>query len=111
MYKEEVFTKYVSEKLNGKNKLLHKLAVNAAEASEYPGFDAWYTSLNTKLTKERVLKALRLKVRSRASEERGKYYLADWYSDKYLQAAVISMADKAELDFKKIEEYSGLAVK
>jgi len=107
--KEKVFTKYINDNLATDVPLMVKLAVEESDIKHYPNFDAWFLGLKTTLSQEKVLRELRLKVRVRAGEERGRYFLADWYSDKYLQAAVLELAKESDIDLKKVVEYSKLS--
>lgn len=85
---------YVREQIEKNDALFRELAEgDDGDASRYPGFDEFYTSLETKLSKEDVRRWVRYEVRDQISDLRGAVYpgqraLGDSQEDAQLQEAI-----------------------
>lgn len=62
------------------------------ETGKYPGFDAFYGGLDTKLGRDRVRSELRREAR-RKREEEGIVWMADLQSDEVLQRGLVELLD------------------
>lgn len=60
--------------------------------SDHPGFDDWFRTLDTKLTREEVWFWLHLRLRNHASSALGRLLVGDWVVDQQLQRAIVDLA-------------------
>ena len=75
--------------------------------SLYPGFDNFYASIDTVLTKDDVRFLLRNEVRRRVQDDRGAAFPAgDFGEDPMLQEAIRVLFDERGLSYLDIEEYA-----
>ena len=114
LLKKAVFRDYVKKHLPGNEKLFQQLAEgDEGEHSKYPEFDTWYTSLDTKLTKDDVRRWLRYEVRDEISDLRGAVYpgqraMGDPQEDAQLQEAVRTLLQKTGGDIRKVAAYQNV---
>jgi C-terminal peptidase prc len=85
---------YVKEQIEKNDALFRELAEgDDGDSSRYPGFDEFYTGLETKLSKDDVRRWVRYEVRDQISDLRGAVYpgqraLGDSQEDAQLQEAI-----------------------
>ncbi|MBI3098493.1 MAG: S41 family peptidase [Planctomycetes bacterium] len=77
----------------------------------YPGFDAFYAGLKTRLEKDDVRMLLRASVRRQVADERGREYLVDLQQDVQLQRAIVEAMKSASQDIAAVAEYRPFAHK
>jgi C-terminal peptidase prc len=105
------FTRYVEERFDANKKLFYELADDdGRDAQRYPDFEAFKTSLDTHLPDDTLRKLLRVAVRDRVQDDRGRLFvginfLGDWQEDTQLQEAIRSVAEKASVDISGIQGY------
>jgi C-terminal peptidase prc len=105
------FTKYVEDHFDANKKLFYDLADDdGKDAQRYPDFDALKAQLGTHLPDDTLRKLLRVAVRDRVQDDRGRLFvginfLGDWQEDTQLQDAIRSVADKASVDLTGIQSY------
>jgi carboxyl-terminal processing protease len=103
---KKVFEKYLDENFEKNRDLFLELAKNdGRDPSRYPNFDAFYTSLNTKLSREDVWLWLHYRAHTYASNALGKLLVGDWVVDTQLQCAIKTLAATAA-EAKNAAEYS-----
>lgn len=104
-------TKYVDEHFDGNKQLFYALADDdGRDPSRYPDFAEFKASLNTHLPDDTVRKLLRVSVRDRVQDDRGKLFVGinfrgDWQEDAQLQEGIRTVAEKASLDIAGIASY------
>ncbi|MGE0433761.1 MAG: S41 family peptidase [Planctomycetota bacterium] len=109
---------YVAKNFPGNEaKFLALCDYDNLDASAYPGFDEWYASLKTTLSKDDARRLLRLGrtpfrtggLRLACADQRGRDYYQNFQEDPVLQRAITEVAGKLGLDLKKVEQYSHFA--
>jgi C-terminal peptidase prc len=101
---------FVNGLVDADAELVGKLAVSdGRDASRYPGFDAMYEGLKTPLSKDDVRRLLRVEIRRRASDLRGRRFLNDYEEDRQLQRAIYTAAKATGVDLKSIPAYESFA--
>lgn len=111
----EAFKKYVDENYDSNKSLFVGLAEgDAFDEARYPGFDEFYTSLETRLDRNEVRKWLRLHIRYKVCDERkkpfpGNQFYGDFQEDSQLQRAIVELLGKMGRDPKSIPEYARFA--
>jgi carboxyl-terminal processing protease len=114
LLKKAVFRDYVKKYLPPNEALFKQLAEgDEGDCSRYPDFDTWYTSLDTKLTKDDVRRWLRYEVRDEISDLRGAVYpgqraLGDPQEDAQLQEAVRTLLEKRGEDIRQVAAYKNV---
>lgn len=76
----------------------------------YPGFNALYKKLDTKLDKDNVRKVLRLFIRRKVADIRGKAFIIDYQRDRQLQRSILHALKKQgknPRDFKQYKPFAG----
>lgn len=91
--------------------LLGLVETDGFDCSKYPGFDDWFASLKTDLSKEDVRKFLRIKVRTFAQDELAKILPSDFQEDNQLDAAVWVCYQKLGDDLTKVPELQFISKK
>lgn len=85
----KVFDKYLDERFEKHRDLFLELAKDdGRDPSRYPDFDAFYASLDTKLSREDVWLWLHVRTRTYASNALGKLLVGDFVVDAQLQRAI-----------------------
>ncbi len=75
----------------------------------YPGFDAFYASLDTVLPKDDVRFLLRSEVRRRVQDDRGAAFPSgDYGEDPMLQEAIRALYDERGLSYLDVDEYAAV---
>lgn len=87
--------------------LYKQLAISdSADSSKYPGFDAWYESLGTRLSKDDVRFLVRREVRRRVADLQGSAFpRGDYQQDYQLQRAIALILEKLGLDWHDFPEF------
>ncbi len=110
-WQKKVFHKYVDGLLQKHKDLLLQLAENdGRDWKRWPGFEKFYESLNTHLTKNDVRRWVRIVTREKVSDLRGKAWpggriLGDWQEDNQLQAAIRVLLEKIGEKIEDIDAY------
>jgi carboxyl-terminal processing protease len=90
---KKAFDKYLEERFEANRDLFIRLAKDdGRDPSRYPDFDAFYASLDTKLSREDVWLWLHVSTRRFASNALGQLLVGDWIVDAQLQRAVQELA-------------------
>lgn len=106
-----VFDDYVRDHWEASKDVLRELAwLDGRDPSRYPGFDAFYESLRTRLPKQEIRRGLRVAVRRKVSIERGEEILGDLSDDNVLLAGVREVLRRLGEDPETIPEYHSLRV-
>ncbi len=80
--------------------------------AKYPGFDKFYTSLDTKLDRNYVRRLLRTQIRERLQDEKGMAYERDdFQEDSQIQRAIIELLRQIRIDPKSVPQYAHFADK
>lgn len=80
--------------------------------SDWPGFDDFYKSLDTKLTREEVWYWLHVRMRGEVSNEVGRLLVGDWVVDQQLQRAIRDLVERPELTtLRTLPEYQFVVAK
>lgn len=107
-------TAYVRAGLETNKALFTQLAVNdGKDPSRYPGFDELYKSLETKLDRNDVRQIVRLSLRDKVAEDRGKMFpgyrlLGDVEEDPQLREAIAVLLKKLNTTWEAVAEYKAL---
>jgi len=110
LYKTGAVRKYVDEKIAPDAKLMESLAHgDRHDPAAYPGFDAFYASLTTKLSKQAVRYLVRLRVREQYSDGLGRALVGDVVDDEILRAAIVDLFATMKVDPKSIPDLAFLA--
>ena len=100
---------YVREQIAENEMLFRKLAEgDDGDPQRYPGFDAFYEGLDTKLSKDDVRRWLRYEVRDQVSDLRGAVYpgnraLGDAQEDAQLQEAIRTLMKERGDDIRDVK--------
>jgi hypothetical protein len=111
LLKKGVFRDYVKKHLAEHDSLFRRLAEgDDGDPSRYPGFEAFYQSLDTKLSQDDVRRWVRYEVRDQVSDLRGAVYpgqraMGDPQEDAQLQEAVRSLLQERGEDIRQVPEY------
>lgn len=62
--------------------------------ADWPGFEEWFATLTTKLTREEVWYWAHLRLRNHASNALGRLLVGDWVVDQQLQRAIADLAER-----------------
>ena len=80
--------------------------------ADWPGFEEFYKSLDTKLTREEVWYWVHLRMRVEVSNEVGRLLVGDYVVDQQLQRALRELMDRPEGQFlRTVPQYTFLAQK
>jgi C-terminal peptidase prc len=115
----KTFRNYVEEHYEANKELFIRLAEgDDFNTDNYPGFDAFFEQLNTHLTKNDIRKWIRIEVRRRVPDDRdpprpfpGYAFFGDYQEDSQLQAGIVEIAKKIDLDLHEIPAYAYFADK
>jgi carboxyl-terminal processing protease len=109
---EKQFDKFLDGFFAADKPLAMKLAEgDGGGPASYPGFDAWYTSLQTPLAKEDVWRVLRARLRVKASDALGRKLTADFETDPQLQRAILKVLEDSGTKAETVAEYASFANK
>jgi carboxyl-terminal processing protease len=105
------FTRYVEDHFDANKQLFYALADDdGRDPNRYPDFAAFKASLDTHLPDDTLRKLLRVSVRDRVQDDRGRLFVGinfrgDWQEDTQLQEGIRTVAEKASLDIAGIASY------
>ena len=106
------FKAYVEGIFAGHREMALALAeADGGSTDAYPGFDAFYATLGTPLSKMDVRWVLRTRVRLKASDILGRPLLADWELDAQLQRALLRVLEEMKIDPAAVPAYRSLVGK
>jgi len=114
LLKKNAFRDYVKKHLPGNQQLFQQLAEgDDGDCARYPDFDAFYQSLDTKLTRDDVRRWVRYEVRDQISDLRGAVYpgqraFGDPQEDAQLQEAVRTLLQQRGEDVRTIAAYKNV---
>jgi carboxyl-terminal processing protease len=114
LIRDEAITRYLDGVFKPKTiSLWEKLArFDGFDTKAYPGFGAFYKSLDTKLDSNYVRRMVRQEVKERLQDERGRAYLRDdFQEDSQVQRAILVLLKKLGLDPRSIPSYRHFAKK
>ncbi len=109
------FTRYVEERFDSHRELFYALAFDDdKDPARYPDFEAFKAQFGAHLPDGTLRKLLRIAVRDRVQDDRGKLFvgfslLGDWQEDAQLQEGIRAVAEQAALDLAGIEGYREFA--
>jgi carboxyl-terminal processing protease len=84
------------------------LAGDARDTSRYPGFDDLFTKVGGRSPRDDLRRVLRLLVRRRLEDERGREFACDHQEDRQLQRAVLEALRRLGKSPAEFPEYAGL---
>ena len=111
LMKKGIFRKYVKDHLPDHKDLFMKLALgDRRDWKLYPGFEEFYKSLKSHLTRDDVRLWIRVAVREAVADIRGKAFpggriLGDYQEDLQLQAALKKILEARKVDWHGITAY------
>jgi hypothetical protein len=111
---EDPFRPYAQEVYDQNHDLAIELAINDLHRLErYPGFDAFYEGLDTRLEKQEVRRWVRRALRTIVSDARGKVFpgngfFGDYVEDPQLREAIKVILSSSDLDYASLPEYAEL---
>ena len=111
LWTDRVFHRYVDERWAQHKPTFEKLAhSDGKSSSEYPDFEEWYASLDTKLPKNDVRQWVRVVIRDKVADLRGKawpgsFFQGDFVEDRQLQAAIHVALGKVGQSITSLSEY------
>ena len=109
LQKDGVFTEYAKKAWKTDREALRKLArFDGRDPLRYPGFDEFYASLKTRLTRQEVRLALRIEVRREVMARSGKEIIGDLSDDQVMLRGVVEVLRRLGEDPGKIPEYAAL---
>lgn len=110
--KQMLFDDYIRDRWNTNKNLFERLAKNDDKNCEaWPGFDAFFNGLNTKLEPSDVRAELRLTARRREQDEQKHEMVYDLEEDDVLQRGAFEIIKTLKLDPLQIAEYKTLPEK
>ena len=107
LLRDGAFKTYVQQHFDEHQELFLDLAENDGGVStRYPGFEEFYTGLQTKLDRDDVRRWIRYEIRDRVSDLRGKAFpggrtVGDPQEDRQLQTAAMKVLEGAGADIKQ----------
>lgn len=106
----KVLKAYIDKYFDKHEALFRTLALSDnLDPSKYPGFEEFYASLKTKLSKDTVRRVLRERVRNEIANRKSKPFVYDLSEDKELQAAIYEVMDKMGKKASDVAEYKGFS--
>lgn len=96
---------YTGEK---KAELMDLASFDALDTARWPGFEAFYASLDTQLAKDDVRRELRFALRTRVQDDRGQEFRQNFQEDPTLQRGIAELYKRANKDPKEIPEYKAV---
>jgi len=109
---KSVIDDYIRANWDANKDLYAKLAYCDDEKCEnWPGFEDFYKTLNTRLERDMVRAELRLAVRRRVQDEQKREWVYDLEVDDVLQRGVLEVLKKMNLDPQTIADYKALPEK
>ncbi len=110
LYKTGAVKRYVDEQMKQDEALFDRLArSDRRDPKLYPGFDAFYAGLSTKLSPQAVRALARIRVREQVADKLGRALTGDIVDDVPLRTAIIELLKAANVDPKSVEDLAFLA--
>ncbi|MEQ8765528.1 MAG: S41 family peptidase [Planctomycetota bacterium] len=116
LLEDQVFDKYLEEHLKESADLLAENAVfDAGDKARYPGFDEFFSKLDTRLTEDEVRLWLRVYTRRRISDIRGKVFPGDlifegdFQEDPQLQRALGELFSQMGAQLSSVSQYEAFS--
>ena len=110
LYKTGAVRKYVDEQIKADPKVYDALArSDRRDPKAYPGFDAWYATLKTRLSPEGVRALVRLRVRETVGDNLGRALVGDVVDDDVLRTALADLFKTMKADPKAVPDLAFLA--
>ncbi len=107
-----LITEYVDDLAKTAPEALQKLAESDSRSTvSYPKFDELYTKLSTPLKGDDVRLELRFQIRKRASDQRGREYVADVEEDPQLQRGIFQALSRGGVAIDTVPAYTFLTGK
>ena len=114
----DVIDQYILKYYDNNKELFAKLSrYDGGDYTKYPGFEEWYKSLNTKLSKDDARKLLRRGkymyrnggLQLMVADTRGKEFIQTFEEDVTLQRSIIEVAKEVGINLREVEEYKKFA--
>ena len=100
---------YISSKRDSHLETFKKLArYDGNSWKKYPGFDKFFSSLDTKLNRDRVRRLLRNELRRKIGDIRGQAFIVDYQSDIQVRRAILDLLNKRGASPDQYTPYAGL---
>lgn len=101
---------YLDQHYRGEAKagLMKLAAFDGLQTELWPGFEAFYTSLNTRLARDDVRRELRFALRTRVADDRGAEFTQNYQEDKGVLRGVQELFNKAKIDPGTVPEYKAV---
>ncbi|MCZ6690074.1 MAG: S41 family peptidase [Planctomycetota bacterium] len=107
LLEKKAFQNYIAEQYADNKELFARLAENdGGDTSLYPGFDAWYDSLETTIKRDEVRIILRYRIREQVEDEQGFEFPMNLQNDIQLQRAIAEALTLMDFDYRDFEPYS-----
>jgi carboxyl-terminal processing protease len=110
LYRAGAIRKWVDEQM-GKHPALYETLARSdrRDPAAYPGFDEFYATLDTKLSKQAVRALVRIRVRDNVGDTLGRELRSDIVDDFTLRAGVIELLSTMKVDPRSIPDLAFLA--
>jgi carboxyl-terminal processing protease len=106
----EELESYVSDLYENHRKLVERLArSDQRDPSVYPGFDNFYQSLDTRLSKEAVRFLIRFNLRRKIGDDLGRKLVGDVVDDSVIQKALVDLFATMGQELSEIQDLEFLA--
>ena len=110
LYRSPAVRKFVDDLAASDPAAIERLArSDRRDPASYPGFDALYAGLSTKLDPQDVREVLRLRVREALSDRLGRDLVGDVVDDDTLRTSLLVLLPQMKLDAKSVPELAFLA--
>ena len=114
LMEDDPFRPYAQEIYNADHELAVGLAINDnRDTAKYPGWEDFYSGLDTDLEPQEVRRWVRRQLRAVVSDARGKVFpgngfAGDYVEDPQLREAIRAVLEGSPLSYDKIPEYADL---
>jgi C-terminal peptidase prc len=110
LLKSGAVRRYVDDLMSKDAELVKRLArSDRRDPAAYPGFDAFYAGLSTRLSKQAVRWLVRFRVREAVSDELGRLLVGDVVDDAELRVAIGELLKETNTDPKTLPDLAFLA--
>ena len=107
LLEQDVFAKYFDTRFNRyKEKFIQLAKTDNGDWHNYPEFEEWYRTLNTKMPKDLVRRMLRAELLRRVSDETAHRIVGDFVDDAQLRRAIIEALKKTGKKPEDVPEYN-----
>ena len=114
LLEKDVFAKYVGQHLAKNRTLFVELAEgDQGSVAKYPAFEAFYKSLDPKLSRDDIRRWVRYSVRDKVSDLRSKAFpggraVGDFQEDAQLQEGIRSVLVQLKKDIREVPAYKNI---